>query len=222
MAVWCAAIGVLWGLWSLAWWLPENAADLDLLAQGARLGQWPVADYALHAFTFTGLLILAHWLLDRGGWLAEFRPAWPSWATVVEIALVAVGLMVFFVGGVLPLYSWAPLKLALALLPTLGALALHRRRAAPGSLLADLAGPSIAGPAGWRQPTALLAMPAAAVVVYALAVVVGPSTELILAVSGYGLVVGPAVLGALAWLAAILATLLQQARGKSVDPLQHK
>lgn len=202
----CTAIGVLWGLWSLAWWLPENTADPELLAQGARLGQWPVADYALHAFAFTGLLALAHWLLGRGGWQVDFRPAWPAWTTAAEVALVIVGLLVFFGSVVLPVYPWAPLKLMLVLLPTLGALALHRRRAAPGSLLADLA-----GPVALRPLAALFVMPAAAVGVYALAGWAALSPDAILLVSGYGLVIGPAVLGALAWVVALVMTARERA-----------
>ncbi len=83
----------------------------------------------------------------------------------------------------------------------MGALALHRRRAAPGSVLADLA-----GPVALRPLAALFVMPAAAVLVYAVAARVALPTDVILVVSGYGLVVGPAVVGALAWIVALVAT----------------
>ena len=134
VALGCAAVGVLWGLWAMAWWLPENAADPALLAEGARLGRWPVSDFALHAFTFTGLLALAHGLLGHGGWRPAFRPSW------VEGVVVAAGLLFFFGTVVLPVYPWAPLRLAALIGITLGVLYVNRRREPPGSALAELMG----------------------------------------------------------------------------------
>ncbi len=188
LALGSAVVGVLWGVWALAWWLPENAADPTLLAQGAHLGRWPVAGFALHAVTFTALLAAAHWLLGRGGWRAAFRPAW------VEGALVAVGLLVFFVTLVLPVYPWALLKLAV--------LAVNRRREPPGSALSDLAGPVAA-----RRLLPLAAMPAAAVAVYTIAATLNPSPDLIRVIDAYGLVLGTAVLGWVAWLSSAVAVL---------------
>jgi hypothetical protein len=196
VALGCAAVGVLWGLWALAWWLPENVADPALLAQGARLGRWPVADFALHAFTFTGLLALAHGLLGRGGWGASFRPSW------IEVALVAAGLLLFFGTLVLPSYPWAPLRLLVLVGGVLGALYVNKRREPPGSALSELAGPVPA-----RRLLALAAMPAAAVVVYALATVVEPSVDVIMVITAYGLVLGTAVLGWVAFGAALVTTL---------------
>ena len=199
LALGCAAVGVLWGLWALAWWLPENAADVALLAQGARLGRWPVADFARHAATFTALLAAAHWLLGRGGWRATFRPTW------VEAALLAGGLLLFFATQVLPVYPWAPLKLLALVGATLAVLAVNRRREAPGSALSDLAGPVAA-----RRLLPLALMPAAAVAVYALAAALNPSPDLIRAITAYGLVLGTAVLGGLAWLLAALIVVRQK------------
>jgi hypothetical protein len=192
LAAACAAVGLLWGLWALAWWLPENAADPALLAQGARLGQWPVVDFARHSFAFTGLLAAAHWLLGRGAALPNFRPS------AAEVVLVGGGLLFFFI-GVLAAVPWAPLKLLPLLGLALGGLWLNRRREPPGSTLAEARGPA--------RPAALLAlfaMPAAAVAVYAVAAAVKPSTEFIYAVSAGGLMVIPAVLGWAAFLAALL------------------
>ena len=195
VALGCAAVGVLWGLWALAWWLPENAADPALLAAGARLGRWPVADFALHAFAFTGLLALAHGLLGRGGWRVAF---WPSW---VEIVLVATGLLLFFGALVLPVYPWAPLRLAALVGVAIGALYVNRRREPPGSALDDLAGPV-------RPPhlLALATMPTVAVAVYAVAGVLEPSADVIRVITAYGLVLGTAVLGWVAFLAALVLT----------------
>ncbi len=190
-----AAAGVLWGLWALAWWLPENAADPALLAAGARLGRWPAADFALHAFAFTALLALAHWLIGRGGWRPAFRPSWP------EAALVAAGLLVFFGVTVLPVYPWAPLRLLALIGMAVAALYVNRRREPPGSLLAELS-----GPVRTRSLSALAAMPVAAVAVYALAAALNPPPDAIRAATGYGIVLGSAGLGWLAFVAALWQT----------------
>ncbi len=195
LLVGCAAVGLFWGLWALARWLPENAADPALLAQGARLGQWPPAYFALHAFTFTALLAFAHWLLGRGGRLPEFKPS------RIEAVLVAAGLLFFFI-GVLAAVPWAPLKLLPLLGVTLTALYVNKRREQPGSLLDDVAGPA--------RPAALpvlFAMPAAAVGVYAAATALQPSADVIYLITAIGLVLGPAVLGGLAFVAALAGSL---------------
>ena len=195
VALGCAAVGVLWGVWAMAWWLPENAADPALLSAGARLGRWPLADFARHAIAFTGLLATAHGLLGRGGWQASFRPS------RVEITLVAAGLLLFFATLVLPVYPWAPLRLAVLAGAALGALAVNKRHELPGSALADLA-----GPVRPRNLLALAAMPAAAVAVYALAAALSPSADVIRVVTAYGLVLGTTVLGWVAFLAALVLT----------------
>jgi hypothetical protein len=196
LALSCAVVGVLWGLWALAWWLPENAADPTLLAQGARLGRWPVADFALHAFTFTGLLALAHGLLGRGGWQATFRPSW------MEGVLVAAGLLLFLGTLVLPSYPWAPLKLGGLVGVALGALYVNKRREPLGSALTDLA-----GPVRPRYLLPLALMPAAAVAVYALAAALEPSPNVIRVIAAYGLVAGTAVLGWVAFVTALIVTI---------------
>lgn len=195
MALGCAAVGLFQGLWAMAWWLPENAADPVLLAQGARLGQWPVGEFALHAFTFTAVLAVALWLLGRGGW-SSFRPS------KVEVAVVIAGLLVFFVAGVLLAVPWAPLKLLPLLGVTLLALYVNKRKEPPGSLLAD-----VAGPVQLARLPLLLVMPAVAVAVYALGVVLVVPVEVIYGITAVGGVMGTAVLGALVFLAALVWTI---------------
>ena len=200
----CAAVGLLWGLWALAWWLPENAADPALLAQGARLGQWPVADFALHAFAFTGLLAVAHWLLGRADPdLRGFGKPLRS-----ELALVFGGLLFFFI-GVLAAVPWAPLKLLPLLGLALGGLWLSRRREPDLSDLRGFPKPLRSG----TRPAALLAlfvMPAAAVGVYSVAAAVGPSPDVIYAVTAVGLMMGPAVLGWVAFVVALVDAVRNQ------------
>jgi hypothetical protein len=195
LALGSAAVGLFLGLWSLAWWLPENAADPDLLAGGARLGQWPVWEFAAHAFLFCAVLVLAHLLLGRGGWQPHFRPS------RAELIGLAAGLLFFFVTQVLLVVPWAPLKLGALLAAALIPLAVHRRRSPEGSLLADLDG---------RIPPArtlpIFLMPTVAVAVYALATAVDPSIDVLTVVSTFGQVLGSAVLGAVAFVVAIVLT----------------
>lgn len=196
LALGSAAVGLFWGVWSLAWRLPENLADPELLAEGARLGVWPVWEFALHAFLFTGFLALAHVFLGQGAWRKAFQPSRP------EIILVAAGLLFFFVTQVLLVVPWAPLKLGVALSLALIPLAIYRRRAAPGSLLVDLDG---------RFPPArvlpLLLMPTVAVGIYGLAGVAVPSLDVIYILTTIIQVMGSAVLGWVAFVAAIVLTL---------------
>ncbi len=200
LAAGCAAVGLLWGVWATAWWLPENAADPELLAAGARLGQWPVGDFALHAFTFSGLVAAAHWLLARGGRRPSFRPGW------VEAALVGGGLLFFF-AGVLASVPWAPLKLLPLLGLTFGALYVNKRREPPGSLLAEATGP--ARPAGLAV---LFVMPAAATAVYAALAALALPVDILYALTAYGLVLGPAVLGGVAYVMAVARIFLSARR----------
>ena len=194
LAVGGAAVGLFWGLWAMAWWLPENAADPALLAQGARLGQWPVGEFGLHAFTFTAVLAAALWLLGRGGW-SSFRPS------ALEVLLVVAVLLVFFIGGVLPAAPWAPLKLGPLLGVTLLGLYANKRREPPGSLLAD-----VAGLVDSRLVPLLFVMPAVAVAVYAAAAALAPPVEVLYAITAYGGVLGTAVLGGSAFVAALAWT----------------
>ena len=201
LALGCAVVGLLWGVWATAWWLPQNVADAALLAAGARLGQWPVADFALHAFAFTGVVAAAHWLLARGGRRPSFRPGW------VELLLVAGGLLFFF-APVLMAVPWAPLKLLPLLGLTFAVLYVNKRREPPGSLLAEAGGPA--------RPVGLLilfVMPVAATAVYAALAALAPSVDVLYALTAYGLVILPAVLGGLAYLAAVAQTFLSAPRG---------
>ncbi len=200
-------MGLFWGLWSLAWWLPENLADPELLADGARLGPWPVGEFAAHAFLFTAVLIIAHWLLGRGGWQSRFRPS--RW----ELALLAGGLLFFFVFQVWLAIWWAPLTLGLVLALALLPLTVNRRRESEGSLLATLD-----GPVRWQDALLILAMPAVAVAIYALATVFQPPLDLIYLVTTFGQVLGSAVAGTVAFVLAIFFT-LRPWRGKAARRL---
>jgi len=61
----------------------------------------------------------------------------------------------------------------------------------------------------------LFAMPAVAVAVYGAAVALDPPVDVIYAITAAGLVLGPAVLGGLAFVAALVWTVMK--RGESTD-----
>lgn len=235
LALGCLAVGLFWGVWSLAWWLPENANDPALLAQGARLGQWPVWEFGLHAFVFTGLVALAHWLLGQGGWQRRFQPTW------VELLLVGLLLAGFFSATVLPIYGpWTTLKLGFVLAAALLPLWLARESLPAGSYLGSLADGGELGSGEGREKESrvtgvlaeerdgegrekesrvtggavrpvdallILLMPAAAVAVYAVAAWLQPPEDLLYIITTWGPVLGTAYLGMGAFIIAIVLTL---------------
>jgi hypothetical protein len=163
--------GLFWGIWALTFWLPETIAEFEqLTASGepAFPGPWPVFDFALHAFTFTLSLIAVHWLLGRGFWQISFHPG------KVERLGIVLSLAALFGLLVLPVTPLAILKLTVMLGIVFLALRMNRDQEAGASLLADLV-----GPVKLSHALAILAMPAAAVVVYAAAMSVQPSENLL-------------------------------------------
>ncbi len=197
LVVGSVGVGLFWGLWSLAWWLPENANDPTLLADGARLGQWPVWEFALHAFVFTGLVVLAHWLLGRGGWQRRFEPSW------VELVIVGLLLVGFFAETVLPQFGeWTTLKLGGVLTAALLPLWLAREHLPAGSYLQ-----SLDGPVRPLDALLILLMPAAAVAVYATAAWLEPSADLLYIITTWGPVLGTAYAGMAVFIVAIYLTL---------------
>jgi hypothetical protein len=181
--------GLLWGVWALTYWLPQQGAEF------AAGGAWPTTDFALHALTFTLMLMVAHWLLGQGAWLSCFSPS------RVEIGIVVAILAFFFVTLALPSAPLGIFKLLVLLTAVFLPLSLNRRREAPGSIL-----PTLIGPAPWRGLALLQTMPLTATAVYALASVRQPTTETLLAILEITPLLQAAV-GALVFLWALLATI---------------
>ncbi len=67
----CTLFGLFWGCWSTTFWLPENANDTEMIAEGFRLGKWPLQEFSLYAFSVTLVLALGHFLLGRGASATE-------------------------------------------------------------------------------------------------------------------------------------------------------
>lgn len=181
VAVCSMLTGLVFGSWSLSWWLPA-AADPSMIEAGWELGRWPVGRYGLYALLFTGVFAAGHFLVGYV-WQRSFAP------TRLGVLTVALGLAAFAIPTVIVL-PWAPLYLGAFL--ALIWLAL-RRRARPGSptLLQELAGTF---PARRLWPLALL--PASAVAVYAAASALEPSTALLEAVVLGGVPIATGLVGA--------------------------
>jgi hypothetical protein len=160
--------GLLWGIWSLTYWLPENINDPFLNAEGMRVGVWPVEEFALFAFTFTLMLILAHWLLGRGLWQSAFQPSKTEKWLLILILSALFGLQV------VPVAPLGFLKLAAMLGLVYIGLHFNRRREPEGSLLAELV-----GGVKLRHALLLLVMPAIATLVYGLAAALQPAKDLL-------------------------------------------
>lgn len=175
--------GLVFGLWSLMYWLPESATDPDLADQGFVVGRWPLGRFALYAVALGLALAAAHLLLDRV-WQRRFPPS------RLEVAVVLLGLAVFAAPTLIAI-PWAPLKLGALLGLVLYGL---RRRAQPDgkSLLEEIGGRF---PAVRVWPLAFL--PATAVAAYGTASIVEPSNQTIRAVT-QGISVGVGVVGAVA------------------------
>ncbi len=184
------AFGLFWGLWSLTYWLPEAYEEWGVTSRGS------IADFALHAFTFSATLVLSHGLLGRGGWLQEFRPG------RVERWVVGLILVALFTVNVLLILPLASFKLAALLGVTFLALRAGYRRGEDESVLSELAGPV----KGLHLLT-LLAIPITATGVYALAVIYQPPEEWIRALLLESTPFFQALVGACLFLWALLATL---------------
>ncbi|WP_420644474.1 hypothetical protein [Candidatus Leptofilum sp.] len=198
----CTLAGLLWGSWSITYWLPKTFADF------ASPGQWPIAEFGLHAFAFTLMLVGAHWLLGRGAWLPSFKPS--------RMERVLLGLILLFFYGTLS-FPAAPLGfIPLAVLVTAVCLPLyfHRRRTDAGSLLQ-----SLSGKIQMRYLPILFVMPGLATAVYALATVLQPSEDslrLILELTP----LGQALVGAICFIWAMIVT-LRSSRKRSKSAVQH-
>ncbi len=194
------AFGLFWGTWSLTFWLPENVNDPDFLAHaadtGVPAGKWPVADFALYAFTFTVFLMLAHWLLGRGIWPREFKPS------RAEIGVVFGALLLYFTVGVMWAIPLAVLKIAVLLGVVFAAL---RRfgQTSPHTLYQELA-----GQVSSTHLLVLLAMPLAATAVYGLAAAL-PIPETFIRGLLEGIPALQALVGGALFLWAMIATLRQ-------------
>lgn len=77
----CTLFGLFWGMWSLTYWLPEQASEWE------RSTVWLAEQFGIHALVFTGMLIVAHWLLDYFDWKRPFQFTNPEKAILLLILL---------------------------------------------------------------------------------------------------------------------------------------
>ena len=147
-----AVFGLFWGIWALTFWLPESFEEF------ANPGQWPVADFGLHALTFTLMLIVGHWLLGQGGWQKQFKMG------RVEKWVLATALVFFFATLAFPSALLGILKLALLVTAVFLPLRANRQREPNGSLFTELT-----DTVQIRHLLPLLVMPVMATAVYGVA-----------------------------------------------------
>ena len=153
--------GLFWGLWSLTQWLPENIAEFEALARAGEPvlpGKWPPQEFTLYTLYFTLILMLVHWLFDRGCWKTTFQLSVPGKGILLLTLAVLFGLLV------IPLQPLAVMKLIVLLGLVLLPLEIQRRKQPTGSILEKLE-----GKIRLHETLPLLAMPAAASLVYWLA-----------------------------------------------------
>ncbi|GMR09953.1 MAG: hypothetical protein BMS9Abin28_0774 [Anaerolineae bacterium] len=167
-----ALFGLFWGIWSITFWLPENAAEWEQLVEAGEVAPggtlWTVPEFATYVFFFTLMLGTSHWLLGRGIWQTQFN------LSKAEKWILTLVLVALFVTLVLPVLPLAIVKLAVMLAIIYLALRLNRSREAEGTLLTELG-----GSVRFLPLLGLLPMPALATAVYAIASNIQSSEDLI-------------------------------------------
>ena len=165
----CSIFGAFWGLWSLPYRLPESIQEYESYIQAGETwlpGAWPVEDFIFYTLVFTGMLMIAHWLLGREFWQSEFKLKPWDIATLVGI------LAFIFAFTVFPIVPLGILKLtamiALVILP----LVINHLQRDEVSILR-----SLDGRIRFSQTFPLLLMPVGANLVYGLAAVFPPPEE---------------------------------------------
>ena len=153
-------VGLLWGIWSPTYWLPENFDGF------AIPGQWSVADFGLYAFVYTAMFVVAHAILGRGAWLGQFKPnRIEKWAVI--------GLMLFFFAALsFPAAPFGVLKLGVLCTAVFLPLHLHKKQADPHSIFQTMAGQIQV-----RYLPMLFVMPGVATAVYATFAAIQPPVE---------------------------------------------
>ncbi len=143
-----AAIGAGWGLWAL-WWGFELGGPI------------PFSAFVLHAWVSSVTAIAGYWVYQ---WVQpdSFRPG------RVELVLLVLAPSILFALAVIPVRPLAAAILLPLLAVVFFTLDRNRRQETGPDLVAELS-----GQAGWVSYLALLAMPAAAIAVYAAGLAAG-------------------------------------------------
>ena len=151
LAVGSAAIGMLWGVWSIVYTLPEASEDFD---EGFSIME--PAEFAIYAMVVGIAFAAAHYLIGHV-WPETFRPG--KWGSRGIILL----LLAYASLAVLPIVPWAPVKFAVLVGGSLWLL--WRSRQATSDEPSAIA--ALQGHVALRDVTLLLIMPAVAAATYA-------------------------------------------------------
>ena len=185
-------LGLFWGTWLSTSRMPANANDQELIDEMGELVVLGPAAFARYAALFTGVLIVAHWLLGFV-WPASFEPG--KWSCRLAAGLIAIGLVSWTVA-----IPWAlPMFVAYAGLQLLG-LRRHRDNTTSADLFFQLHGRT---PIKNLWPLVLMAPTAAGS--YAALWAVNPS-EFALQIVFYTVIAVQTVLGAWLTIRSLIAT----------------
>jgi hypothetical protein len=165
-----ALLGLGYGLWAIAWWVDSPPVTATVPALAA------------YAFTATALLSLAYWATSRLDWRTFAPGRWERAGAGLLIAL-------YFVFVTVPAQPLALVILPPLVLVVVAALWRHRRRSPPLT-------PAPRAPITLGRAALLLAVPAVATLVYALAAALGARVATSIVVYGVTMPLGFA---ALAW-----------------------
>ena len=151
LAVGSAATGLLWGVWSIVYTLPEASEDFE---EGFSIME--PGEFAIYALVVGAAYAAAHYLIGHV-WPESFRPGkWGSRGIV--ILMVAYAAM-----AVIPAVPWAPLKFAILVGGSVWLLR-RSRQATPDEPSAIAA---LQGHVALRDVFLLLIMPVVAAFAYA-------------------------------------------------------
>ena len=163
--------GVFFGSWSLSYRLPESVMEFESYVLAGETwfpGAWPVVDFAFYSLVFTGMLMLAHWLLGKGIWQSSFSLRKWEWG------LLGLVLGFIFVFQVLPVVPFGILKLiALITLVVIPLWIQKNRRDDPSTLT------TLDGQYPFSRTLPLILIPITATTIYGLAAVLPPPEDLI-------------------------------------------
>lgn len=144
-------VGLLWGVWSIVYTLPESLEDFE--ETYAVMGP---GDFAVYALAVGVAFTIAHWLIGFV-WPQDFNPG--KWGRRGIVAL----LLGYSALAVLPLVPWAPLKFAVLVGGTLWLM----RRSRDVTTDEPTAIQALSGRVRFRDTAVLMVMPVAAAAAYA-------------------------------------------------------
>ena len=152
LAIGSAAVGLLWGFWSIVYTLPEASEDFE---EGFAIME--PGEFAIYAFVVGLAFAVAHYVIGYV-WPERFRPG--KWGSRGIVLL----LLAYAAMAVLPAVPWAPLKFVVLVGGSLWLL----RRSQQATTGEPSAIAALRGHVALRDVALLLIMPVVAAVTYSI------------------------------------------------------